>query len=173
MIRIFTFVFLFVLVYIYITSKLYLYNMIVSLHEYALIFIIFDITLCFHVFLSISRRNREQLFEGFFCFPFIIPINIVNIIYFFLIKPSAILSSFVNFPICIVTAFFITLYSVFIMWSKMFVDGLGIFIYGFIFSFINCAVVLFYFDLVDSLGLSLVDRLYGSIFIYSIFYLFI
>ncbi len=102
MIRIFTFVFLFILGYIYTISKCSLNNMIVSLHEYALIFIIFDITLCIHIFLSILRRNSEQLSVGFCILIFIIPINIANIIYFFFVNlPKC-------FPLCIVIAVYLT-----------------------------------------------------------------
>lgn len=122
--------------------------MIVSLHEYAIIFIIFDITLCFHIFLSILRRNREQIFEGFLCFSFIIPINIVNIIYFFLIKPIAILSSSVNLPkcfyLCIYYAVFATLCAV-LIWL---VDYFEFNFIVCIILFIVCIILYFIFDII-------------------------
>lgn len=120
----------------------------VSLTQYAIMFIILDITLCIHIVLSISRRNREQLFEGFFCFPFIIPINIVNIIYFFLIKPNEILSVFVNYSICLIIVGSIIPYTIYNMWSIE--RGRYIFI-GYrdiIFGIISAIVGIFYYDMV-------------------------
>lgn len=119
----------------------------VSLTQYAIMFIIVDITLCIHIVLSISRRNWEQILYGFYSFALIIPTNIF-IIYFFLIKPNEILSVFVNYSTCLIIVGFITLYTIYNMWSIE--RGRYIFI-GYrdiIFGIISAIVGIFYYDMV-------------------------
>lgn len=109
-------------------------------------FIIVDITLCIHMILSISRRNWEQIFYGFLSSAFIIPMSIVNIIYFFLIKPNEVLSVFVHFSIGGVIVGFIIFYTLYNMWSVE--RGRYIFI-GYrdiIFGIISAIVGIFYYQ---------------------------
>lgn len=73
--------------------------MVLSLKQYAIIFIILYITLCIHIFLSILRRNIEQIINGVSSTASVIPVTVVNIIYFFIIKPNEVLSVSINFPI--------------------------------------------------------------------------
>lgn len=112
----------------------------VSLTQYAIMFIIVAITLCIHMVLSISRRNREQIFWGFCYFVYIIPMSIF-IIYFFLIKPNEILSSFVYFSIVFlivaITHFYIYMGSIGFRYG---------YIIDIIFGIISAAIGNFYYD---------------------------
>lgn len=118
----------------------------VSLTEYAIMFIIVDITLCLHIVLSISRRNWEQILYGFDSSAFIIPMNIVNIIYFFLIKPNEVLSVFVDFSIGGVIVGLIIFYTLYNMWSVEWGRYIFIGYRDIIFGIISAIVGIFYYQ---------------------------
>lgn len=118
----------------------------VSLTQYAIMFIIVDITLCIHIVLSISRRNWEQILYDFDSSAFIIPMNIVNIIYFFLIKPNEVLSVFVHFSIGGMIVGLIILYILYNMWSVEWGRYIFIGYRDIIFGIISAIVGIFYYQ---------------------------
>lgn len=118
----------------------------VSLTQYAIMFIIVDITLCIHIVLSISRRNWEQILYDFLSSALIIPMNIVNIIYFFLIKPNEVLSVFVYFSIGGVIVGLIIFYTLYNMWSVEWGRYIFIGYRDIIFGIISAIVGIFYYQ---------------------------